>query len=818
MKLTLKNFRCHKDNCYDFGDTGIVLLSGNSGVGKTSILMAINFVLFGKGTKLTTFGTTSCSVEMETQNHVIKRSKRPNRLVLRVKDENIEYEDDSAQSIILNIYGEAFDVTSYVSQNNIQNFIMLSPLEKLAFLEKFAFNNTDIGKIKGRCNATIKKRNEELISVTSQLEMATTHLESLSLPEKVKFPFKVSKNNYDKAIQKEKNRLDNTKIKIKKSQEKLLSLQKSLNDENIIKVKRENIQEKIDFYQKKVLELSESLSSIEYIGDEELDTLKKRLKKFLKQKEHHLAQEKYNTDLENFTNMKKKEERGRKQELEKIGTPWNAQNKEEAESDLEGQKDILLDIEKIETLHKKAQIYKTSFDITSETDKVKKINDELETLQEKMTKLSLLEDVYICPSCNVNLRIEDDELVILDDGISDNINAEDTKEDYGEKIVKKKRILEKTSNKIQEEKNKQNRYDEIQKEILTIQESYDSSLPEKDEVISNIEYLEKYIKENIEKETRLKYLNQKKLSSTLISLEEKLKQDFKKLQDHKDHKDHKDHVEDSDNLDEEEIRETINTQSNFKNKIQEYSKQLEEDENSLDIYKKELEDINSVECIGIENMEEKINAVQDDIKILEEKIKIYSENLEKVDLYSKYKEEKGRYMEWKKKIGLLTVDEKLCRNRYSAITLLKDKILEAESIAVLNIINSINSHSQEYLDIFFPTDPIVVRLLPFKTSKKSGPNGKNKPQINIEIDYKGNQCDTSSLSGGELSRVVLAYTLALAEIFNSPMILLDECTASLDQELTAVVMEGIKTNFADKLVISICHQVVSGNFDRTILL
>jgi ABC-type transport system involved in cytochrome bd biosynthesis fused ATPase/permease subunit len=79
------------------------------------------------------------------------------------------------------------------------------------------------------------------------------------------------------------------------------------------------------------------------------------------------------------------------------------------------------------------------------------------------------------------------------------------------------------------------------------------------------------------------------------------------------------------------------------------------------------------------------------------------------------------------------------------------------------------------------------------------------------------EADLSMLSGGELSRVNLAYTLALGEIFNTPLMLLDECTASLDQELTSVVIEGIKENYAGKMVIVVAHQVIVGlSFDREI--
>jgi DNA repair exonuclease SbcCD ATPase subunit len=189
-------------------------------------------------------------------------------------------------------------------------------------------------------------------------------------------------------------------------------------------------------------------------------------------------------------------------------------------------------------------------------------------------------------------------------------------------------------------------------------------------------------------------------------------------------------------------------------------------------------------------------------------------NVETIEKYKNYKIELEKYTEARNKVETLKENEELKRNRYSAATLLRDKILQAESIAITNIINSINIHAQEYLDLFFPNDPIVVRLSAFKECKKR--NVSAKPQINMEIDYKGMEADISMLSGGELARVVLAFTLSLAEIFNSPILLLDECTASLDQETTSIVMEGIRKNFSQKLVISIAHQVVSGDFDRQI--
>jgi hypothetical protein len=45
----------------------------------------------------------------------------------------------------------------------------MNPSEKLEFLEKFAFGSIDLSSLKARTSAIIKKRNEELITATSQL-------------------------------------------------------------------------------------------------------------------------------------------------------------------------------------------------------------------------------------------------------------------------------------------------------------------------------------------------------------------------------------------------------------------------------------------------------------------------------------------------------------------------------------------------------------------------------------------------------------------------------------------------------------------------
>jgi DNA repair exonuclease SbcCD ATPase subunit len=117
------------------------------------------------------------------------------------------------------------------------------------------------------------------------------------------------------------------------------------------------------------------------------------------------------------------------------------------------------------------------------------------------------------------------------------------------------------------------------------------------------------------------------------------------------------------------------------------------------------------------------------------------------------------------------------------------------------------------LDAFFPDESITVTLKTFKQVKNN-----SKPQINVEIYYKNSECDISELSKGEYSRVNLAFTLALNEMFNCPLLMLDEITAGLDAESTETVFDSIKSTYTGKIVLVVQHQVTAGIFDKTITL
>ena len=209
----------------------------------------------------------------------------------------------------------------------------------------------------------------------------------------------------------------------------------------------------------------------------------------------------------------------------------------------------------------------------------------------------------------------------------------------------------------------------------------------------------------------------------------------------------------------------------------------------------------SNECEKLEKRREKLKITR----------KEHVTNIGLIEKWKKYQVELKTRKGWKDRIANLEEKEKDSHCKYSSAVDLKEKILEAESIAMMSVLESINTHARIYLDSFFTEDPVFVQLQSFRQTKKS-----TKPKVNISIEYKGMECTASMLSGGELARVILAYTLALAEMFNTPLLLLDECTANLDQNMTGKVFSAIRRNFHGKLVIIIAHQIVEGTFDTVV--
>jgi exonuclease SbcC len=814
MRIRLKNFLCYEDKTFDFGDKGVALLSGPSGAGKTSILRGIFFALFGDGTKVQAYGKTSCQVELDFDGMNIIRTKRPNRLVV-----NEVYEDASAQEIINKKFGDTFKTSGYIQQNNLSSFILMSPIDKLAFLEKFAFRDVDLGKIKGRCKAHISKRHDELLGVVSQLDMAKNVLDEMELPNEIKFPLKCNKNQREKTIKNENVRFKNCTILIHRSQKVKNTIS---NEINALKVLEATLQSRKETYKDLVSNLEnievEINEQISYEGDEELAMHQKRLDSMIAMREMYIKEDQLADNLSKLEEMRKEEILGLEEEQKNIDDAlWKEYTKKDLQGTIADLKNCLTDMDKVETLRNESKRCKVNQERYEEhKNDLDQHTQELEDKQRLHDKLLAQQELYSCPCCAAKLRLLNEELLL-----ADNVDEEEIEADIDtviEEIQSLKYLISKLQRIIPNEENKLERQKEIEVEISKLLSSYED-IPEVQGIRDDIEYLREYQASQTELEKKKREI-EKNIKNEKFSLSySTFKRSIESLHEQVDELREKGEGCSEGTMNEEDLRKKIIEQKQTQTKLEELENRKDKMIDERDRCKKILDKakkkhIEEYEEIRDEDeLEENVNKEEKKINDQQNKRMKHEHNLKQIDDWQHYQEELENYQVWEVKVETLEKKEKEARNEYAASTMLRDKILEAESIAMINIIESINLHARVYLDSFFTVHPISVQLQPFKQTKKS-----IKPNINIQIEYKGMEADMNMLSGGELSRVILAYTLALAEMFNTPLLLLDECTASLDQDLTSIVFNSIRANFNGKMTLIIAHQVVTGTFDKSIRL
>ena len=149
MNVKITGFKCHLNSSYVFKPDSLVLLQGDSGAGKTTVLDSILWCLYGskkiKNVDNNTGVTNKCSVTIEFDDLLIFRQKNPTRFDVIISNPDqtkVKYTGDAAKGIIVQRFGTetVWRSCSYVNQKDRCILLSGNNAKRLEILTELSFS------------------------------------------------------------------------------------------------------------------------------------------------------------------------------------------------------------------------------------------------------------------------------------------------------------------------------------------------------------------------------------------------------------------------------------------------------------------------------------------------------------------------------------------------------------------------------------------------------------------------------------------------------------------------------------------------------
>lgn len=181
-------------------------------------------------------------------------------------------------------------------------------------------------------------------------------------------------------------------------------------------------------------------------------------------------------------------------------------------------------------------------------------------------------------------------------------------------------------------------------------------------------------------------------------------------------------------------------------------------------------------------------------------------------LNSQIEKSRVEYADRKTNIATLEIQNKALQTKISDLTRFESLVNKASLDALEQVIQDVNEKAADYIDNFLGGS-ITAK---FVTCREN----KNKKKVEkIQLDITENEIaivKISELSSGQQTKIGLAFVLAVNQIFNSPILLLDESLRGLDPQSFENCIAAIKEISNDKLVIVLEHSAFAGFFDKIV--
>lgn len=215
--LHMKNFKSHRNTNIDF-DTGISIIIGGNGAGKSSILEAVSFALFKQHTskridQLITIGQKSMSVEIQFNVHsrtyriLRERSKTSSKAIMKIKegegfhslvsgDKQVTMEVQS----LLEMDGDLFLNAVYVRQGEIADLIEKTSAEKKQMIGRL-LGIDSLEKAWKNMKIILDKYNKEKLILDGKLDSFKDSKEELNSKNLQKDEFNTKIKNLNREIE-----------------------------------------------------------------------------------------------------------------------------------------------------------------------------------------------------------------------------------------------------------------------------------------------------------------------------------------------------------------------------------------------------------------------------------------------------------------------------------------------------------------------------------------------------------------------------------------------------------------------------------------
>jgi len=301
-KLTIKNLRSHKDTEVIFPE-GSTLLSGDIGSGKTSILLAIEFALFGlqpgqKGGSLLRNNESEASVRLELdvdeKSVIIERSIKKSGKSTNQDNTAITVDNERFEGSVTEIKNKILELLNYPPEfakktNDLYRFTVYTPQEEMKQIIQES-NDVRLNTLRHVFGIDKYKRIEENISILTarirqeirvkEAEMGNIDMKKEQLKEKNDSI--ILQENQIGLI--EKDISDVQKIKSEKQLE-IDELNKKINEKNRLENEKEkseltlnNKRDNLLSYEREIKVLNEQVKTVSTISFNERDIESTKLK------------------------------------------------------------------------------------------------------------------------------------------------------------------------------------------------------------------------------------------------------------------------------------------------------------------------------------------------------------------------------------------------------------------------------------------------------------------------------------------------------------------------------------------------------------